>query len=84
MKNIDYYLVDINNAYGYLRDIVDVTDIQYGDNYFDIIICVHVLEHIRNDKLALEELFRVLKPGRKAFLITLYDSSLKEILEREE
>ncbi|HTR40447.1 MAG TPA: class I SAM-dependent methyltransferase [Pseudomonadales bacterium] len=42
---------------------MDITKIQYGDNFFDVIFCSHVLEHVPNDRLAIKELGRVLKPG---------------------
>jgi len=40
---------------------MDVTNIQYSDNSFDVIYCSHVLEHIVDDKKAISEFFRVLK-----------------------
>jgi SAM-dependent methyltransferase len=47
---------------------MDITEIEWEDNYFDFIICNHVLEHIPDDKKAMKELYRVLKPGGKAIL----------------
>lgn len=43
----------------------DLANISFDDNYFDIITCVSVLEHIQspNDKKAIGEMLRVLKPG---------------------
>lgn len=32
------------------------------DEAYDIIVCSHVLEHVRNDALAMKELYRILKP----------------------
>jgi len=40
---------------------MDITDIKYPDNSFDIIYCSHVLEHVPKDKQAIFELYRVLK-----------------------
>lgn len=40
----------------------DITKIETKDNFFDTIICYHILEHIENDQKAMGELFRVLKP----------------------
>jgi ubiquinone/menaquinone biosynthesis C-methylase UbiE len=53
-----------------------VTKIQYPDSHFDIVICNHVLEHVPDDRRALSELFRVLKPGGLAILQTPYSSVL--------
>jgi len=40
------------------------------DNFFDRIICYHILEHIPDDRKAMVELFRVLKPGGTMLLQT--------------
>lgn len=42
---------------------VDITEMQFPDNSFDSIICCHVLEHVPDDRKAMRELYRVLKPG---------------------
>jgi SAM-dependent methyltransferase len=41
---------------------VDVTAIPFKEGTFDRIIMNHVLEHVPEDRLAMRELFRVLKP----------------------
>jgi SAM-dependent methyltransferase len=40
------------------------------DNSFDAIVSFQVIEHIQNDRLFLEEIYRVLKPGGKAIIST--------------
>ncbi|MFQ6084530.1 MAG: methyltransferase domain-containing protein [Candidatus Aminicenantia bacterium] len=47
---------------------MDITDIPFPDNHFDCIICCHVLEHVPDDRKAMRELFRILKPGGWAIL----------------
>lgn len=42
---------------------LDVTAVALPDNTFDAAICVHVLEHVQHDGRAMQELYRVLKPG---------------------
>jgi len=48
---------------------MDITDIQYPDNTFDVIYCCHVLEHVEDDLLAMREFRRVLKPDGWAVLM---------------
>jgi SAM-dependent methyltransferase len=47
---------------------IDATDTKFEDDRFDVIICNHVLEHIPDDRKAMGELRRVLKPGGVAIL----------------
>jgi ubiquinone/menaquinone biosynthesis C-methylase UbiE len=41
----------------------DICDLPFEDNQYDVILCNHVLEHIPDDTKAMQELYRVLKPG---------------------
>lgn len=43
---------------------MDVTNMPFCDNSFDIVICSEVLEHIPEDQKAFSELVRILKPGK--------------------
>lgn len=45
--------------------IGNICDMPYEDNYFDKICCSEVLEHVEDDRKALNELRRILKPGGK-------------------
>jgi SAM-dependent methyltransferase len=68
---IDYYPIDkFMEGYDYPPGTIDmdILYLGYADNTFDAIICNHVLEHIPDDKAAMRELFRVLKPGGVALL----------------
>jgi SAM-dependent methyltransferase len=66
--NIEYVPCDFvpeqykyNGKVGLIK--VDITDIPFEDDYFDVILCTHVLEHIPDDIKAMSELRRVMKPG---------------------
>lgn len=42
---------------------MNITRLEFPADYFDRVLCSHVLEHVRNDELALQEIFRVTAPG---------------------
>lgn len=42
---------------------VDLTQLQFADDEFDIIFCSHVLEHIENEAAAFSEAYRCIRPG---------------------
>jgi predicted SAM-dependent methyltransferase len=59
--NIHYTTTDLLSP---LADIkADICNLPFDDNTYDIIFCNHVLEHIPDDTKAMQELYRVLKPG---------------------
>ena len=60
---------------------MDITDIPFDDESFDIVIANHVLEHIPDYLNALHELYRVLKPGGQAILQTPYSKLLSRNFE---
>jgi SAM-dependent methyltransferase len=57
-------------------ETLDVTAIRYADESFDFLICNHVLEHVPDDRKALSEFYRVLKPGARAVLQTPFSRLL--------
>jgi len=59
----------------------DITSIPHPDASFDSIICSHVLEHVDDDRRAMSELHRILRPGGWAIVIVPFDSSRNETYE---
>lgn len=59
----------------------DATILSFADNSFDIVIANHILEHIPDDKMAMKEILRVLKPVGKAILQVPYSSTLSATIE---
>lgn len=83
-KKITYYPVDkFEEGYKYPSETknMDITNITEKDNFFDVIICNHVFEHILNDKKAIAEIYRVLKIGGWAILQVPIDYDLKVTFE---
>ena len=65
-ENLEYVTTDLNSP---LADVkADICHLPFGNNEFDFIFCNHVLEHIPDDTKAMQELFRILKPGGTAIL----------------
>lgn len=61
LKNLEYTTTDLNSP---LADVkADICALPFKDHSFDVILCNHVLEHIPDDRKALNELYRILKPS---------------------
>ena len=69
IKNITYLSTDFENEFRADYSF-DITNIALESNSVDLIICYHILEHIENDKKAMQELYRILKNGGKALIQT--------------
>jgi 2-polyprenyl-3-methyl-5-hydroxy-6-metoxy-1,4-benzoquinol methylase len=46
----------------------DINQVPLPDASYDVVIAHHVLEHVDNDRQAMSELFRLLRPGGLAVL----------------
>ena len=62
----------------------EATKLPFDSDYFDLVVCSHVLEHIENDALALSEIKRVLKKSGLAILgVPSFGSRENELHYRE-
>ncbi len=61
LKNLDYTTTDLISPIADVK--ADICDLPFEDNSYDVILCNHVLEHIPDDTKAMQELYRVMKPG---------------------
>jgi len=79
LHNLDYTTADLESP---LADVkLDIQNMPFEEDVFDIIICNHVLEHVEDDKKALSEIYRVLKKDGFAILQVPADFSLVQTYE---
>lgn len=76
LSHLEYITGDIESPLAKVK--MDIHDIPFEENTFDVIFCNHVLEHVESDIKALEEMQRVLKPGGWAILQVPFFYPLKE------
>jgi SAM-dependent methyltransferase len=77
--NLDYVSTDLNRPRATVR--ADITDLPFPEDSFDVVLCSHVLEHVDDDRKAMGELYRVLKPGGWAVVVVPISSRRAETLE---
>ena len=90
LPNLEYITADLESPWAKVR--MNVQDIPFPDNTFDVIICNHLLEHVDDVNLALKEMHRVMKPGGWGIMqsplnenreVTFEDRSIASPAERE-
>jgi len=90
MQNLDYITADIESPLAKVK--MDIHQIPFPENTFDVAICNHVMEHVDDYILAMSELHRVLKPGGWALIqspqdmkyeVTYEDPTITDPKERE-
>lgn len=89
LKNGNYTTTDLESPIADVK--ADICNLPFEDNSYDIILCNHVLEHIPDDTKAMQELYRVMKPGGYGIFqipqdlkrdITFEDDSITDKKER--
>ncbi|WP_114749432.1 class I SAM-dependent methyltransferase [Pleomorphovibrio marinus] len=61
LSNIEYITGDLESPLAEIK--MDVHDIPFEANSFDVVFCNHVLEHVDSDSKACKEINRILKPS---------------------
>lgn len=78
LPNVRYLTADLDPDVADMP--ADITQLPFGNESFDLIVCLHVLEHVPDDRAAMRELIRVLRPGRIA-VVQVPPSELPETFE---
>ena len=60
---------------------LDIQSLNFSADYFDLIICSHVLEHVEDDKKAILELWRVCKKGGALMVLVPMAIDLAQTIE---
>jgi len=90
MESLSYISGDIESPLAKVK--MDVHQIPFEENLFDVVFCNHVMEHVDEDIKAMSEIHRVLKPAGWAIIQspvymyldkTLEDPSITDPLEKE-
>ncbi|MDZ7847110.1 MAG: methyltransferase domain-containing protein [Owenweeksia sp.] len=80
MKNLDYLTSDLDSPIADVK--MDIHNIKYPDDTFDVVFCNHVLEHVTDDIQCMSELCRVLTPGGLAIMQVPLDRT-KEVTDED-
>jgi SAM-dependent methyltransferase len=59
----------------------DMQNIPLGANSVDVIICNHLLEHVEDDRRAMRELYRVMRPGGWGIMLVPEDREREHTFE---
>lgn len=71
-RGIDYAVNSVNYArsIGLDAEVSDLFSKQFPDESFDLVVSIHVIEHVREPRSWLAEIHRVLAKGGVVFLVT--------------
>lgn len=90
LPHLDYITADLESPLAKVK--MDIHQIPFPENSFDVVFCNHVLEHVEDHVKAMTELYRVLRPGGWAIIQspqqmerfeTYEDKSITDPRERE-
>ena len=60
----------------------DLTSLPFDPHAFDLVFCLEVLEHVQDDRAAVDEIARVLRPGGQLVLSVPNRAAPKPLVER--
>ncbi len=66
LKNAVYISIDLEPSHAMFG--MDLTKLTFTDNTFNLVVCPHVLEHIKDDQAAIAQIYRVLDEGGTALI----------------
>ncbi|MCS6795987.1 MAG: methyltransferase domain-containing protein [Raineya sp.] len=75
----EYITADLESPWAKVK--MDIHQMPFEANSFDVVFCNHVLEHVTDDFQALREIYRVLKPQGWAILQSPVDWNLAQTYE---
>ena len=61
LDNVDYVSADLKSPLAMVK--TDICKMSFPAGCFDVVMCIHVLEHVSDDRQGMAEIFRVIKPG---------------------
>lgn len=59
----------------------DIQQIPIADGEFDAVICNHIMEHVEDDRKAISELYRILRPGGWGIILSPVELDRAETFE---
>ena len=72
-SNIDTLDIDASTNSTYTADLCNNNSEMIPDNFYDIVVCTEVLEHTLQPFHAVDEIFRILKPGGTCYISTPFN-----------
>ncbi len=91
LPNIRYTSADFESPLAKVK--MDIHEMPFAEQTFDVVFCNHVMEHVIDDRKAMKEIFRVLKPGGWSIIqipvfnprpeVTTEDPAITNLKERE-
>ncbi|BDD06891.1 methyltransferase domain-containing protein [Aureibacter tunicatorum] len=79
LENLEYITGDLESPLAKVK--MDVHDIPFDENSFDVVFCNHVMEHVDDDIHCMKEIHRVLKPGGWAIIQSPQDINREDTFE---